>query len=173
MVEVKWHWSWGKMLLIGLVSLCLLCFVIASVPLVLAIFDGFYWEPSRRQQAEEAIVTYPDSILVDTQDPTGDDNYALQSYFYVTEDDLEDVRNFYSEHGIDTYSFQGEDLEWYQTYNDLDHILRAGVGPVITAHEDICERETYADCISVILIEVTNDGQNQTLIIISYWFTFL
>jgi hypothetical protein len=135
-----------------------------------------YSRAVREGQAEEALKVseYPGAELVYETDHVKDTNYAVQSYYYVTDDSLEEVRADYVDIGQENVFIDGQDGEWFQDFDDFDQIKGEAGGRIITVHKDACTiRETYADCLTTILIGLDEDDIGTTLIIVNYWITFL
>ena len=134
--------------------------------------DMAYGAPMQRQRAIKAMNVYPGADLIHETEFRDDGNYAVQSYFYVTDDSLDEVKAYYAESDEQRVIYEGEFLDYLETYNDLNHIMTYGGSEITIAHEGVCERKTYAECLSTILLDL-DDEAGATLIIISFWITFL
>lgn len=156
----------------GFLLLVALCMVGVAV-LMLGLYDDWTYGQSRReQQAVEAMTIYPEADLIYEADFRDDGDYAVQSYFYVTDDSLEDVKAYYVEDGVENLIYDDENLKSLPPIADLDRIVHSGgFGAVSVAHERVCGHQTYSECLSNILIEV-DDEAGETLIVISHWITY-
>ena len=161
----------GKVL-IGLGVLAVVCVALFITVNGWLYYDMEYREPMRQQQASEAMEIYPGAELIKETDFRDDANYAVQSYFYVTDSPLDVVTSYYVESGVENVIFEGKTLGYLQTYNDLDHIIPYGGSDITQTHEGACGRRVYAECLSTIVLDL-DDPAGATLIIISYWITFL
>jgi hypothetical protein len=117
---------------------------------------------------------YPESELIYETDHRVDGNHAVQSYYYVTDDPLEEVAAYYVDAHEPNVLVGDQAAEWFGDFNDFSHIKRYGGGNVISAHEAVCAQQlSYADCITTLLISLRDGDVGETLIIFNYWITFL
>ena len=160
--------------IIGGFLLLVALWLVGVAVLMLGLFDDWtYGQPRRAQQAVEAMTIYPEANLIYDADFRDDGNYAVQSYFYVTDDSLENVKAYYVATGVENLIYDDENLKSLPTITDLDHIVHSGgFGAVTVAHERVCGHQTYSKCLSTILIDLGNEV-DETLIIISYWIAIL
>jgi hypothetical protein len=148
------------------VSYCLIwVIVIASA------VHSLYIKPVRMAAA---LNVYPDAEVVYVNERGGDAGYGISSYFYATEDSLEEVLAYYEDQNQEHVFVEGRDELSIMNFDRLEDILHGGgIGMILGVHETTCRPETFDDCITTILLSLDEEPTRRTLIVISFGYPVL